>query len=467
MKLVMDNIGNNFTKRNFATIYITAILLLIPFLLIPYAGMGTRELVIAAGFFSMILLSFNYYLIFTIFTLSIFIQISLFNFQLAVLMTGPLLLSFLIYSKNYHISDLFDEPVTKPLLFYFVTVLPSLFVSVNPFLSLVKFYNFIAILIVMYSAAVLMSDPRKILRVIYFYLALVSIETIYVIMLAYSTGSRVFGMSGVFYVDFSGIGVVLAFIITLFSSGKRKMVFAMLTGLNLLGLLFTQTRNAWISTGFTLLFLFIYLYKKNNKTIIPRQKLVKFGLIISVAGLALFFAASNISSGVSERLEKTSEQTEISDNPVSILDNTLLTRGMIWHTAYNAFIENPVIGIGLYSFPFTSSKYYTIPREFYYLFVYNATPHIAYLAALTETGIIGFIGFIVFILSIIKVTFRTLSTVFGSDQTERTLLVSIPIVYAVFSMLMTDAWLFGQQGALLGLFLGLMLANKNYIQDKT
>ena len=93
----------------------------------------------------------------------------------------------------------------------------------------------------------------------------------------------------------------------------------------------------------------------------------------------------------------------------------------IWHTAINTFSRKPLIGIGLYSFKYTSKEYYTIPKPFFKQYVENRTPHVAYLEVLVESGIIGFLGFLIFLFSVHKLLFKSLVLVKCVEEIPQTL----------------------------------------------
>jgi O-antigen ligase len=150
-----------------------------------------------------------------------------------------------------------------------------------------------------------------------------------------------------------------------------------------------------------------------------------------------------------------------SDGP--LVSNTLVSRLLIWHTAIKAFLYHPIIGIGAYCFRFDSKYYCAIPKIFYKAFVQDLGPHITYLAVLTETGIIGFLGFVLFLLSTIRMALKSVAMADTENQKYFSLGMLILQIYILFSMCMTDAWLWGQCGMLWGIILGVSWANYQII----
>ena len=145
------------------------------------------------------------------------------------------------------------------------------------------------------------------------------------------------------------------------------------------------------------------------------------------------------------------------DNTESVGENSFVSRLMIWHTAISAYAEHPYIGIGAYSFRHSSQLYYKIPKEFYKEFVKKKTPHVTYLQVLTETGIIGFIGFMIFIYAVIRYSLKTLKVGTSLQATQVKLMIIWSLVYIIFSMMMTESWLYGQYIIWLGILLGMLV----------
>jgi O-antigen ligase len=142
-----------------------------------------------------------------------------------------------------------------------------------------------------------------------------------------------------------------------------------------------------------------------------------------------------------------------------LVSNSIVSRFLIWHTALNAFFRHPIIGIGAYSFRFDSQFYRTIPLVLYKIWVKDMSPHVTYLAVLTETGIVGFVGFAIFLVSTLRMGFKAVIHSKTDIQRYFSLGIFIVQVYVSFSMAVTDAWLWGQCGMLWSFVLGISVAN--------
>jgi len=171
------------------------------------------------------------------------------------------------------------------------------------------------------------------------------------------------------------------------------------------------------------------------------------------SGLLLIMIQS-LNPDVTERTTN-AQQFETSFTEEGTTTNSLITRILIWDTAIAALKKNPIIGMGLYSFPFAAIDYYTIPRFLFNSYVRGLTPHQTFIAILTETGIIGFIGFSLLLVGILKFLFKAFQKCSDSEQRKRILIINFVQIYILLSMFMTDAWLWGQGLMLFALVLGI------------
>ena len=79
---------------------------------------------------------------------------------------------------------------------------------------------------------------------------------------------------------------------------------------------------------------------------------------------------------------------------------------------------------------------------------------------LSETGVVGMAGYIVFLIAALRSAFQTIRRSTGIQGKKYGLVAAIGLTYCFVSMGFTDAWLWGQGIILLGLVMGMMLANR-------
>lgn len=354
------------------------------------------------------------------------------------------------------------NPLWLPLLLYFITILPSFFNTPKPLLSLRDLSNLISLFIVIFVTILDSTTNKKMINVFYLYVVIVLLHSLHVIFQGQVTGKRAFGILGVYYIDFAGLGSLTTFILLLFNKGAKRVFFVLLFVIITLGLVVTGTRNAWISTAFAIITLIGYLFFNSKRVQIRKSVLVFFAVLI--AGLIIL---SSVSSGVNveKRLDVNKQTVTLTNDPESVGTNSFVSRIMIWHTAYSAFLKHPIIGIGVYAFKHTSQLYYVIPKGFYKLWVEGRTPHITYLQVLTETGIIGFIMFIIFIGSVIRYLISSLKLPNSKNDIMLMLMIGWSLVYIVFSMTMTESWLYGPYIVWFGVLLGFLITLRKRLEN--
>jgi O-antigen ligase len=187
-----------------------------------------------------------------------------------------------------------------------------------------------------------------------------------------------------------------------------------------------------------------------------------FSLI--VLAIAIFtLTLKDVNKGYFERIEiKKIEQT---DDPLrqTLQINSLVTRYFIWSIAWDAFASNPATGVGIYGFPFISKEYSTLDDFLYESFVERLTPHETFLAILTESGIIGFLGFVIFLISTIVFAIKSYLISKSVEELFYSEIILWLTLYTLFSMIITDAWLWGHGIVLWGLLIGMSIANRKII----
>lgn len=402
---------------------------------------------------------FDFYLSFFVFLFLIFtpyvysVHQSIF---FAIIVFISVTINFKSVARNNFKNSLFI-----PLLLFFSMSIISLVNTTELLSSLLEMFNLLSLIFIFYATIVAFKDINRMKKVFLAFIFFVFIHSLYVDYLGITTGKRIFGLLYVYYIDYAGLGAIASFILFLYSKGLKKILPGIAFIVIMLGLIITQTRNAWLSFAVAIISLLVFLIYKSDKLFLKKYAVLSIlaGTILVMIVVVLNSSGTNNNFG--ERLDIKSQTVELNeDDPYSVENNSFVTRIFIWHTAIMAFSEHPIIGIGSYSFMYTSQKFYKIPKGFYKLYVKGLKPHITYLQVLTETGVIGFISYIVLIISIIKLIVKTLRLQHKSaEDVVLTLMISWSLVYIVFSMLMTDAWSYGPYICWLGVLLGFLVNN--------
>ena len=407
---------------------------------------------------------FNFRLVYSLLIISLFFIISYFRFTTSVLFTAVFYLAFLINFKDIKISD-FKSPLTLPIVIYLLSILPSLINTIKISTSLLLMYNFIAIIFTMYVTLAATDDPLDIKLYIKVFLSMVFINGLFVIYQAVTQDVRSFGFTGIMYVDYVGLAIVMTFCLSLFNYGSKRLLYLGLLLIFVIMSFLTQTRNPWISITFTIVILLFYSIRKSEELKINKRLLIAILMIFVIAIPLTYLAIQQLNPDLVSRVQTKSFEGTFDE--YGMVENSLVSRALIWDTALNAFFHHPIVGIGVYSFPLSSEMYSEIPKFLYDLYVKGVTPHMGYLAVITETGLIGFIGFMVLILAIIRLIFQNLSLAGSSDEKLLSSILSWSLMYITISLGMTDAWLWGQGPILWGILLGLTLAHRKVLLNKS
>ncbi len=425
----------------------------------------TAGIIIGLPIIGLLVFGFEPFLMLMI--ISLFINYDALMFKVTTLLAIPLFVSYLITSRELNIRS-FKNALTVPFLIYFFTMLPSLLNSINLPLSLYLMYNLYAMVLVFHILSTKIETQYQIKRYLNFFIIMCVINGFDIFVQFLTNGGRVFGFSGIVFVDYSAMAVLASLIFLIFSKGVKKYFYLILTLFILCALIFTQTRNTLVSLGVSFLAFIIYLIKENKIFNLGRKTVIAYFIVILVISSLLVIGLLIYMPGIFKRftdLTAYNQMFVVEKSKVGI-NSSIVTRALIWLTALNAFIQHPIIGIGAFAFPFSSNFYYTIPTILFKLYVEGLSTHITFLSTLTETGIIGTIGFLIFLFSSLKIAFKTIKL--AQDENERILSVVILFlqIYIFFSMFMTDAWLWGQCGMLWGFILGLSVANYNILSKR-
>lgn len=397
-----------------------------------------------------------------------YVKLYIFNLSSpSVYFVIPLCVSYiLIYYKNT-LKDL-ANPILLPALLYLFCTIPSIVnvTNVGLFITLMQNLVYMILAFSIIGSAVL--DYRHIEKYLMYFVLWGLLNSINLIYVALQTGRRYYGFSGVVFVDFACILMLLFIPYIIFNRKGLRWVASLLFIVFFAALMFTQTRNTLISLFLTIVIILIYLVNNSYRFKLSRKKLVTGTVLLASVTVILFLTVIFIAPQVFERLTELSSNKQVevtSGDDFGV--NSLVSRFMIWHTCISAFIQHPIIGIGAFSFPTESVRYYKIPTVIFKLFVEGTGPHITYLAVLTETGIIGLMGFVYFLVATFRMNLASLRIAITDEQKFFSLLLFILQIYITISMTMTDAWLWGQCGMLWGLILGLSVANNKILLKNT
>ncbi|MCW8805855.1 MAG: O-antigen ligase family protein [Ignavibacteriaceae bacterium] len=462
MEIVLGSNTNDKVNQNISLLVLGIFFALVLIFLYSVIGDKYLPIIFISLLPALIALAFNFKLSFGFLILSLFINIHAYWFSTAIWLAVLVPLSYLICFRNFNGKD-FSLPVTFSLVVYLFTMIISLVNSIDPLFSIYFMYNMLAFIMIVYISASAISTKKEIMGYIILFLILNLLNSFHVLFEGLTSTKRAFGFAGIMFVDYVGIAITLNFILLLISKGKKYRIFLVPSFIIFVAaLLVTQTRNAWISTFLCLFLVMIFIILNAKKIEMKKSSLIVVLAVSIFLISSLVLAVTSFDPEVTERAEQTTKVEESVDQSGKV-QSSLLTRVMIWHTAYFAFLEHPVIGIGAYSFPFSSDQYYQLPRMLFEDYVKGKTPHVTFIAVAVETGLIGLFAFLFFLIATLKFSYDSIKHSKSIEDTSFSLLLFGPLIYITISMLMTDAWLWGQGIILWGILLGFNLWNRNRI----
>jgi O-antigen ligase len=356
------------------------------------------------------------------------------------------------------------NPIRKYFVLYFLAVLPSLANSPSLLKSLFMMCNLVSIFILVEMMVVQLLEKKDVMRVVKTFVFWTTANSFSVFYQILHTSERVYGFTGLVFVDFSCVTIIIIVSKLFFSKSSHKMQLLTILSINFIALIFTQTRNTLISLMLCIFVTFLYCFISRIATEVSRIELIKRAVLgMAIVGLLAGFIFMVKPEAFQRHKSLVSNQKNVSQvsGVEAFTSNSTGTRILIWTTALNGFIKHPIIGIGAYSFSFNSEEYNILPAFLYKTYVDGLSPHITYLAVLCETGIVGAIGFCLLIVMSLRMSLRSLSISVSEKEKSISLGILSVNIYITCSMFFSDAWLWHQCGFLWGLVLGVSMANYN------
>jgi len=345
--------------------------------------------------------------------------------------------------------------VWLPVCIFMATALLSTVNSIDKVRSISMLAQLVSFLTTIAAVFLLDSSHRIIKRIMTAFVALNCANSVAILIMAMHSSSRVFGFAGIWFVDFAGLGIIMATACFFSSAGLKRFAWIAAAGIQAAGLFATQTRNPIMVLGLVGITVVIALLSKSRQMKITRKAVLSTAAITALIVALLLGLALISSGGFKERFSKTTLSAKGIHSAADLGGNSLLTRVLIWDTAINAFKAHPFIGIGMYSFPSASKKYYTFNDAVYALFVKGLSPHVAYLTALCETGILGLAAFIAMMLSLFGVGLRNLGCSNSPEEKQYSIMLFALVSYIIYSCAFSDAWFYSHAIVLFGIIIGL------------
>ena len=165
---------------------------------------------------------------------------------------------------------------------------------------------------------------------------------------------------------------------------------------------YSQTRSAWVAIGVELMIISAYLLFNKHQFAIKKQTIITLVVALFLLGLLMSFS----SSGLVNPLNIIAQKIHSIYLSATHLDgSSISSRYVLWQSAINMWLDNPLIGTGLGSF------FHNLNNEGYatYQTIGAKRVHHDGLELLVELGIIGVVLLLIFISFLTQVFYQLIA----------------------------------------------------------
>ena len=299
---------------------------------------------------------------------------------------------------------------------------------------------------------------NKIYRLLHYFLYVATVVSIFSICQLYVLGTgRAFGITGAPLADLivSALIIVLSFLY-LSKTIQEWVKYSTITFILFMQIILMQTRGAWLSLILSLILLIIILNKRSIQLVFKNTIWLSILFIIAINTSSILFNESFI--GITHKIE------QIENFNVG----TLQTRLILWEAAINAFILNPINGIGIGQFPHTSTLYSSLGNtKFFIENIKGLSAHNTLLSYLSETGFIGIFCLIIFYIACLRMGIKIYNDVSSPLELKISIPLLINIFFVIVSSFYAGSWFWSINGVHFMFFLGITVsvAQKIHIND--
>jgi O-antigen ligase len=452
------NITENRIKSLFIC-YCAVICLMIPFVLY-FGGKILLFAVFAPIPLIMLVYNFDRYMrvalvsfMFTYFYFSVEYRIQLIN------LLSYILIFYFLVNHDKDIFNKFSLPkfikVSSSMLIFavFLSAVNSQFVSAASIYYAVMFFVYILTGYIVFKTILDFEDIDNYLKYLIYSVAIYGIIILANIMVTGAIRSR--GITGSAFSDI----IVCSLLVTLFKyfflEGYRTV--HIIIGIILLLILVADlSRFAWVGFALSTVYGILLISKFDKSGFLKRR--IKIVIASFMVGLMLILG-SGLYNVIAERFSDVSFSILQADEGKDAIGNSLDTRGLIWITALNAFINNPYTGVGYFMFHSVSDKYNILPEVIFLEFVDGLDAHSTLMNFLCETGLIGLSAILFFYIVVYMITFKSIRISKNREQISRSLILNILVFFIITTSVYSGAFTFGYNGYFLYFMMALAVGN--------
>lgn len=364
--------------------------------------------------------------------------------QVADFVLVVVILSFLAKSTLSDTLNLKRTPLDKPILLFLLILALSLINATNLLIGLRNYLRHIQLFALFYVVA---HGVRKeeIVSYLKLFVFLALLNSFYVINSFITAGGQIryFGIAHVPFANIVVTALMICYSFYMYQENiKEKIKLGFLFFILLFGLLAIYTRSAllYFLIGYILLTVISLGKAKTYKHLV--KNILYVAIILSLTALLLFPLLGSYSHGLSHKTY----------TAIRSMD-TILIRLYLISLAWQAFLHNPLLGIGLAQFTILSSILPKLRFDPIYMFTLKGlSAHDLTFSYLAETGIVGLICLYYFIFSFLKLGWVN----YKHSLNQKDSIISL----ALLGTIVAGQWAFTTvNGMQFMFFLGLLVVN--------
>ncbi|MDH4155965.1 MAG: O-antigen ligase family protein [candidate division Zixibacteria bacterium] len=264
-------------------------------------------------------------------------------------------------------------------------------------------------------------------------------------------GTRIFGPSVYGFETFcvTALNMALAFLIWSKSPRERRRFgfIALVIGF---GVLATQSRAPVLAIVLIipLLVLFTAVKARREETRLPLRTMKTVFIPLAILLAVFLFLQNTLLAGSLGRYEQFILSFSAPRGSVAL-------RIALWGAAFNAFLDNPITGLGIGNFKIVHDIYPNLVFDPLWYFVKGLSAHNIFLHHLAETGLVGLAALLVLAWRGLRVSYLSFKARLSSADSQVTAALFIAVLSFVLYM---RAWTWGQTGYIMAILFGLSAA---------
>jgi len=351
---------------------------------------------------------------------------------------------------------------------------PFLFLIIATWLSALFAYNWgqsvvpsIRILVIYLAFRVVFKYALEIgiKRLMNLYMILTAIFSLIAFIQFYLAGGaiRSFGITGLTlqYIAMTAVPMAMVFLIWSENIGT-KLFYMAISIVSVLGIFATQSRAPLIAILITFPVIMLISFRKARQEKDYRTvRSVKYVLLpVIVLGAVLFILEETFFVGTLSRLDELIQSLK---NPVG----TVMTRIILWTSAIMAFMEHPVLGVGIGNMRVVHEVVPEVKLIPYWAWVKGMSAHNVLLHYLAETGLVGAISLLFLFGKNLSIGYKSFKLKLSKHDNMISTALFIASFVCFITMFYMRSWTWGMDGHILAFIFGLNAAWYFQINNKS